>query len=270
MPEYAVINPDRDLSPWIRCFWSLRDEGNVSSVPERILPDGCSELIFHFAEPYREVCHGEPVRQPASLLVAAVDRPIWIIPAARSEVFAVRFQPGAVSQFFAPASIAEVTGGVHPARDVLPFLAALQERFAPIGDAERAALMSARLRAELARRLVSRADPLLVALRSSHGTVSIESLAADAGISLRQAERRIRSLAGVGPKRLARVLRFHAAVESLLHAPETALLEGYFDQSHWIRDFREFAETTPAAFLREQIALNSLFHSPAGPGPATA
>ncbi len=53
---------------------------------------------------------------------------------------------------------------------------------------------------------------------------------------------------GLTPKKLCRVLRFRraCALGSLgLPWSLVALDAGYFDQAHLIRDFREFAGTTP-------------------------
>jgi transcriptional regulator GlxA family with amidase domain len=75
------------------------------------------------------------------------------------------------------------------------------------------------------------------------------------GVSGRQLGRRFRVAVGVGPKLLARVLRFRHAWE-LGHAgpvrwPALALACGYCDQAHLIRDFRRFAGTTPAAAVSD-------------------
>ena len=44
--------PPPELQPFIRCFWSLR--GEADGEPERILPDGTFELVFHRTAPFRE------------------------------------------------------------------------------------------------------------------------------------------------------------------------------------------------------------------------
>ena len=73
-------------------------------------------------------------------------------------------------------------------------------------------------------------------------------VADQAGMSARQFRRRCREEAGLGPKHLARILRFRRACrladqgESWLRV---AMEAGYFDQAHLIRDFREFTGTTP-------------------------
>ena len=49
--EYP-IHPD--LAPFVKCMWSLVSYGPMSAGPrERILPDSCVELVFHFGDPFR-------------------------------------------------------------------------------------------------------------------------------------------------------------------------------------------------------------------------
>ena len=91
-------------------------------------------------------------------------------------------------------------------------------------------------------------------LRSAHGRIRIEALAAELGCSRKHLAARFREHVGLPPKLCARVLRFGQAVDVLLESPHLSLAEvaavaGYYDQAHMDRDFREFALTTPSAYL---------------------
>jgi transcriptional regulator GlxA family with amidase domain len=86
-----------------------------------------------------------------------------------------------------------------------------------------------------------------------HGAVSMDELAARAGLSPRQLRRVSMERTGLPPKFLARVLRFRHAY-ARIHAPgppaalaDLALDCGYYDQAHFINEFREFSGRTPAA-----------------------
>jgi methylphosphotriester-DNA--protein-cysteine methyltransferase len=93
--------------------------------------------------------------------------------------------------------------------------------------------------------LVTRAATLLA---GAHDEASVSSVAGVLGVSERQLERRFLARIGVTPKRFATLRRFERAVARATIAPSltaAALDAGYYDQSHFIRDFRRFAGSSP-------------------------
>lgn len=87
------------------------------------------------------------------------------------------------------------------------------------------------------------------------GTSSIGALAEETGWSRRHLAARFRREIGLGPKALARVLRFRRAVRRLRDASGAGTLAavaaecGYYDQAHFNREFRALAGCTPREFL---------------------
>ena len=95
-------------------------------------------------------------------------------------------------------------------------------------------------------------------LCASHGAVDIGSLSAELGCSRKHLIAQFREQAGLPPKSIARILRFQHAVGLLRSTDampwaELAAECGYYDQSHLIRDFQQFAGSPPADFLRRQL-----------------
>jgi AraC-like DNA-binding protein len=91
-------------------------------------------------------------------------------------------------------------------------------------------------------------------LVSSAGTAPIGSLARDAGWSHKHLITKFRQQVGLTPKTAARLLRFERVWRRLadggpVHWDRIAADGGYADQSHLIREFREFTGGTPADFL---------------------
>lgn len=91
------------------------------------------------------------------------------------------------------------------------------------------------------------------ALERTNGAVRVSALADRLGRSRRYVLAGFREQVGLGPKTVARILRFGRAVHLLQRDPrpslgELALACGYFDQAHLNRDFRAFAGTTPREF----------------------
>ena len=82
-----------------------------------------------------------------------------------------------------------------------------------------------------------------------HGLVSVALLANEVGWSQRHFIRTFRRQLGLTPHKLARVSRFNTVLPALqdgrCDAADLAATHGYADQSHLIREVREFTGTTP-------------------------
>jgi AraC-like DNA-binding protein len=113
----------------------------------------------------------------------------------------------------------------------------------------------------LTRVRVSAPDPLVAAAVAwlQEGTVAkrINDLTRYIGLSQSALERRFRRIVGVSPKKFASMVRLGYAVRlratgtDLTTAAHTA---GYFDQSHFIKDFRRATGSAPEAFFRQAAA----------------
>lgn len=98
--------------------------------------------------------------------------------------------------------------------------------------------------------LVSRAIACLT--RVDGGRVTVAAIARELGLSERQLERRFLARVGVTPRAFASLVRFERARKLSGSAPSLAALAqaaGYYDQSHFVRDFRRFAGAPPRDVL---------------------
>lgn len=98
------------------------------------------------------------------------------------------------------------------------------------------------------------------------GNLPIEHVAAQACLSLRQFERKSYERLGLSPKVYSRMIRFSHAYKYKESAPHTSWAEiayrcGYFDQTHFIRDFKFFAGFTPGLLTEEDIEKSVLFRT---------
>jgi AraC-like DNA-binding protein len=89
----------------------------------------------------------------------------------------------------------------------------------------------------------------------SRGLVSIGALVNETGWSQKHLISQFREHIGLAPKAFARVMRFGHAVERLRRGKHASLTDlaldcGYYDQSHFDRDFRVFSGVTPTDLLR--------------------
>jgi len=264
--KYREIPPPAALAEHLECFWILQSNGDASHLPpQRILPDGCVELIVNFADPFSERGPHGFVRQPQHFVVGQMEQALEIVPTGRVHLLGIRFQPSGARRILG-VPIHELSGRI------VPMDALHRELGAAVRSACAASNGPARLRileAALCRRATAGkpADPAvwgaLKHMLETDGCAPVQELLAAAGISRRQLERKFKDWVGLTPRTLGRILRFQKVFKALesgaANWAEVAADCGYFDQSHLIRDFRQFAGECPSALAIPQDSLTEVF-----------
>jgi methylphosphotriester-DNA--protein-cysteine methyltransferase len=90
-------------------------------------------------------------------------------------------------------------------------------------------------------------------IRSTNGNIKIRNLAASMAISIDPFEKRFRRIVGVSPKQFADTIRLRTLIKQYSASENLtgiALEAGYFDQAHFIKDFRTFTGLAPQQFFR--------------------
>ena len=93
----------------------------------------------------------------------------------------------------------------------------------------------------------------LRAIGAAAGAIRVRTLAQDLGISQDALEKHFRRIVGATPKQFATIVRLRQAVEPSRQSPSLtalALDAGYYDQSHFIRDFRAITGDAPGHFFQ--------------------
>ena len=242
MLSFREHAPHPRLAPHVKCFWTLRGRAD-GAPPERILPDGSFELVFHLADPFVR----DASVQPAAMWMGELRRPVLVQPSRNVDVLGVRFRIGGAAAFLR-MPLREVADAILPIGDLLPELASRMH------EARSTAERIHAIEEALLRRM--RGDGALVqaavcAIERRDGDLRIRGLASALGTTERSLERAFFAQVGIGPKSLARLMRFHAALRGRDG--------GYFDDAHRIREFRDFAGLTPTEFRREQHAIHDAF-----------
>jgi AraC-like DNA-binding protein len=195
------------------------------------------------------------------MLVGQMDHHVTVHAGARVDVVGVRFHPTGAHPFFR-FPMAEIANELVPLDD----LVGLHHRLGSESSTEeRKRALDAFLPAGYGN--TSAHDPDLERAVStvvrSEGRISVDALAAGMGVGPRQLERRFRERVGLGPKRFAKVLRFQSVFRRAFPDERRwaalALDCGYYDQSHFIRDFKSFTGRSPSALFSGEGALTRVF-----------
>lgn len=235
--EWAVAPEWRDQ---LACIWAAKMGVAGERHVERVIPDGCVDLVFSEGE----------------LVIAGPDTAsVELCAEANRSFVGVRFRAGVAPVALGVPANALLDQRVA-ARDVLGSgISRLSEELARAPSARQGAQL---LAAAATTWLRDQAPDALVigavsALGQRDADWTVSTLAAVLGVSERQLRRRFVAAVGYGPKLFERVLRLRRFI-SAAKGPGPALAAlaldaGYADQSHLTRECRELSGLTPAQLL---------------------
>lgn len=255
----ATCTPCSALQPYVATIWF--GEGQVSYKRDRILPTADSFLLINLGPTQYRIDPGPPQRRIAFNDIwycGLHEGPIETEAPYGNSLIGVAFHPaGARSWLHADAedSAGRVLGltdllgdGVLTLRERLLQNTSIEHRFAVV-------------EAWLLGRIQARYQPhalvpwALTRISQSAGSLSVEGLAREAGVSRKYLGLLFRRDVGLSPKSIARIHRFKSAIAILAGCDRVPWVElaahcGYYDQSHLIRDFRAFSGFAPGEFVR--------------------
>ncbi len=249
---------DPALAPYADWFWSVRwtRHGQPLRTSEVITNPVC-----HLTFEQGSRTGGDPLVRHNIRLPAAVVTTVWtsrfrVQLAGEGRVLGLRFKPGGLSALIdavLPADQALRADSLLPgAAEVLAAVLAEPD------DTQRRDIVQSWL-VLLAREpsvdyLMAR-DLVEWSLRDSD-VVRVEQIADRAGMSVRGVQRLFREYIGVPPKWVLMRGRLQDAAAALDRDPSAELADvaaglGWYDQSHFVRDFRRFLGVTPGRYARD-------------------
>ncbi len=262
---YQEYLPCAALADFIKCFWIMEATHNPFQGKEILIPDGCIELIFNLGTPYKRYdSENNAALLKHSHLVGERDRYFLIEQTRAVSLIAARFKPGGLYPFVR-FPIAEVTNQTvdldiifgSQVKDLECKLFETRSHKKKI-DLLQHALLRFLKTPDLNPPIINAAVKLI---QQHHGDISVDGLAWELRVNYKYLERQFLKIIGLTPKLYNRIVRFQNAMQALRHAafhpwPSIALDCGYYDQAHFIKEFKAFTGATPSEFIarRNQIA----------------
>lgn len=264
--HYREIAPSAALAEYIRCIWILEGTPDLDEV-DAIFPDGSMELVFQYGTPMKRILQeGESYLQSQSMLIGQISKKISLQPTGTIGMIGIRFHPWGVFPFL-PMPLHEITDR-EVALDLIwgSEIRELEDRI--YHEPKEAAIKA--IQQFLLRRLAGNSYTTLsmrqvvLAITNNQGNTRIDGLADQSNLSERQFNRKFSNLIGLSPKHFAGIIRFQHFFRQTRQQPDQslgaiALSCGYYDQSHFIREFKQYAGMSPREYFKTENRLASFF-----------
>jgi AraC-like DNA-binding protein len=260
---YRTYIPQPPLAAFVDKFW-LYEGDAPSHAKERRLPDGSMELVINLRDDtirvYDRQHHNQFQSIRGSVMCGAHAEFFVIDTACQASVMGVHFKAGGAFPFLSlPAGELHDT---HVSLDTLWGARAgdLREQLLEAETAEaRFCILEQALLAQAVQPLV-RHPAVSFALKEFQGmpphphAQTIADVTGHIGLSPKRFIQVFREEVGLTPKLFWRVRRFQEALRLIgrrqrIAWADLALSCGYFDQAHFIHDFRAFSGLNPGAYL---------------------
>jgi len=268
MPVYFA-EPSKSLAPYIKRYWSIEntlDKGE--KCVQRIIPTGLAELMLYFT-PCPKVLTGNKFFSDNVALHGHQNDFYDIELTGDLSVFSIVFQPQGLMQFFKfplhetynqNVALQDING--QTGRD-------LEEK---MGEAttfyQRVEIIESYFLSLFKNNFLDfefrRINHIAELIKKSYGNISIDLMISEACLSRKQFERIFAEHIGISPKQYLKIIRFQSAIFQKQQNIDLSMTElsyecGYFDQSHFIKDFKSFCGFTPNQYFEENEACSDFF-----------
>lgn len=247
--------PSADLQPYIQCYWQIqKDLSQTSPSIELMHPDGGLGVILNFGS---KLIYEDRAICADSFMDGIHTKTRQMSMLGHIDAIGIRFNPGGASRFFS-VPLSDINNSTtnlnnfaldhflercqeaketNPERDILWFVDSLLLKM--LKEPRRTDLLMQVLRNRI---------------NTSKGTVSISEIIKDIGKSYRQIERLFKVYMGMTPKQYARIIRVENARYLLKNninqsCTEIGELSGFYDQAHFIREFKSIVGMPPRKYL---------------------
>lgn len=269
--EYLTYRPSPELESLINLYWSLKVPKQESHSKQRIIPDGCIEMAFILGDDIKRFTSDDDfVIQPRAIVIGQIVDPFYIEPVGEVDTFAISFFPLGFSNLI-NQSLDDLVNKETPLDQLFDskVIRILESNIIHADSTqERIDIVEAFLLERLQEnQVIDQVIKTTVdAIYKSKGSVKIADILGDDKGSRRRLERQFKRHIGLSPKQLSKVIRLQAALSLLLDTESQSLTKiayssEYYDQSHFIKDFKEFTGITPKDFFSsDEMFLSSKFY----------
>lgn len=259
---HKIIKPSEMLRPYIRGYHVMESDEKDKFLPKRrIYTYGCVVLVFHYGYPsFFHERNKSAYIEPRTVVCGPQTNYYDLALAGKTGMILVIFQPFGAGMFFRMPINEIVNQNIAFDLFVNKEAGKIEDKILHAGSVrERIKLIDDFLLERLIKnnRNSDRISAAFAILHHCHERVTVKQMAASSCLSIKQFERNFPAFVGLSPKQYLRIARFQKAIqlrnsEHFDNYTGLAYDCGYFDQSHFIHDFKIITDLSPKEFFRTQ------------------
>ena len=260
---FETYEPSAPIDALVESIFHYKDFEPDHSI-ERVVPTGHVFAIFELDGIERNTFDNETLKPNASFRfawVSGVHRNYISISAHQhSEMFAIQFRAHGAHPFL-HLPMSQVADKIVAGSDILDgeLLSLREELITATSSADKFAVADAWLESRYDEKLVAPKSIVdVVELLQAEPASKLNDIIGRYSSTQKHLISQFKKYIGITPKQYQRVLRFNDVFNQMqndqfLSWSDIAHLCGYSDQSHFIREFRNFSGFNPESYLKEQF-----------------
>lgn len=266
--HYKTHTPTPALKPFVERMYILSDDSYLTNPIELSNPaNPCSAMVLNYGDRYRLFSDSaEGMLLPSSFMAGFSSRAYRIELTGRVSMLGIIFRGVGLRAFFSSVALSELT---DQRIDLNAIIGADADRLChQLAEAPTNTMRFALVEQYLLNRLRRINRTPTVADLASHfildnrGMLTMDGLADTVCVSPRHLRRVFTEQAGISPKFFARLKRFNYVHYALIRDPtadwpDFLTAQGFYDQSHLIKDFVEFTGKAPSVALQRYRQLTA-------------
>lgn len=257
--RFQIVQSSGILQRFIRDYCLMETDACETSLKERVIPVENMQLMFHYKMPFA-VCGPKRslLTQPRTIISGLNNTFDDVVTLGESGVIFVNFRAAGACQFF-KIPLSEFENGSYNLADVMgSSVRQVEEQLCLTSGAKEKIMVVEKFLLKILNPVASHDFNLVQQgirmIRAHGGQITAADLAGSLAVTPKTLERKFAAFVGKTPKQYGKLIRFRKILADFSTLKNTNLTEyayrnGYFDQSHFIHDFKIFTGYTPREFL---------------------
>ena len=252
------INPTGILSKYIQNYFIVETYNSIDFMPkERVYPTGNATMVFHYGSPSIFQKKDSSKNIEPNLVICGQQTSYYDLSlSGKTGMILIVFRPHGVKSFF-NFPITELLNENLSLQDLLnnEAIEIEDKLFNSPNNKQRIT----HLENFLIKRLIyndefERVEYALEIIENSKGQIKTQDIAHEVCLGIKQFERTFSKYVGINPKKYANIVRFQNVIQMRRKYDNSSMFQlafdnGYYDQSHFIHDFKSFTGLSPKEFF---------------------